>query len=143
MKSGACSACNFELGVDWEDIKTNFYVTNENGDVIFTPNGAQRDLAKYPDSTNTSISLVIKKDTTTFGTLMPNIYQKPIVGDKFVFLGIDMPYTYITSAQTLLDEAMKQYMIENNIPYYDYPLDFDEYFLTNNKAILAQIKTNG
>ena len=142
MKSGACSACNFELGVDWEDIKTNFYVTNENGDVIFTPNGTQRDLAKYPDSTNTSISLVIKKDTTTFGTLMPNVYQKPIVGDNFVFLGIDMPYTYITSAQTLLDEAMKQYMIENNIPYYDYPLDFDEYFLTNNKAILAQIKTN-
>ena len=142
MKTGATIACNFELAVDKDLFDSNFYVKNDNGDVIFTPNGVQRDLTRFPDSTNQSITITLQKDTTTYGTILPNVYQYPKVGDKFVFLGIEMPYTYILSVQAVLDEAMKQYMLENNAPLYDYPLDFDEYFLTTHKDILAQISTN-
>lgn len=142
MKTGATIACNFELAVDKDLFDSNFYVKNDDGDVIFAPNGVQRDLTKFPDSTNQAITIILQKDTTTYGTILPNVYQYPKVGDKFVFLGIDMPYTYILSIQAVLDEAMKQYMLENNAPLYDYPLDFDEYFLTTHKDILAQISTN-
>ena len=142
MRSGATIGCAFELGVDWDDVKANFYVKDVSGNLIWTPNGEQRSLIKYPDSTNAAITIKVKKDSSTFGTLLPNKYQYPIAGDKFVILGIEMPSAYITAAQTRLDAAMKKYMLENNTPYFDYPLDFDEYFLTTNKNILNQIKLN-
>lgn len=142
MKSGNTLGANFEVAVDWEDVKKNFYVTNEAGVVEFKPNGEQRDYDKYPDSTNQSITLTLTKDLDTFGTLIPNKWQYPVAGDKFVILHIEMPQQYVDKAQERLDAAMKKYMKENNFPLYDYPLSFDEHFLTTNQAILAQIKPN-
>ena len=84
----------------------------------------------------------MQKEIETFGTLMPNIYQQPKSGDKFVILGISLPLSYITIAEGQLDDAMKEYMLENNVHYYDYPLKFDEFFLANNIDILSQIHNN-
>ena len=148
MRSGACIGCTFDVMVDWDDYKRNFY--DANGD--FAPTGSQRDLNKYPNSTNSEIEVVCKKDLQTFGTLMPNQYQyprgvdtsqaHPYEGDEFVILGISLPEYYITTAQYGLDNAMKAYMLENNIYYFDYPLKFDEHFLVTHQDILAQIKNN-
>lgn len=138
MRSGACIGCTFTVQVDWEDYRNNFYT--QDGD--FEPQGEQRDYTKYPDSSSTSVTLILQKDTQTFGTLMPNIYQKPKSGDEFVILGISMPLSYITNAETRLDNAMMSYMLENNIHYYDYPLKFDEYFLATHTNILEQIHPN-
>ena len=138
MRSGACIGCTFTVQVDWEDYKKNFYDIDMN----FAPNGEQRDLSKYPNSKNSSITVVVQKDINTFGTLMPNIYQYPAAGDAFVVLGISLPLEYITSAQRRLDDAMKSYMLENNIYYFDYPLKFDEFMLANNTVILNQIRPN-
>lgn len=142
MKSGNTLGANFEVAVDWEEVKKNFYVTDDNGNVIFKPDGDQRDLTKFPDSTSSPITITLTKDLETFGTLMPNQWQYPVAGDKFVILGIEMPQEYIDAAQDRLDAAMKKYMLENNMPLYDYPLEFDEFFLTNNIDILDQIKEN-
>lgn len=138
MRSGACIGCTFTVQVDWEDYRNNFYTQDGN----FEPQGEQRDYTKYPDSSSTSVTLILQKDTQTFGTLMPNIYQKPKSGDEFVILGISMPLSYITNAETRLDNAMLSYMLENNIHYYDYPLKFDEYFLATHTNILEQIHPN-
>lgn len=138
MRSGACIGCTFNVAVDWDDYKRNFY--DENGN--FAPNGSQRDLAKYPKTNDGSVTLIVQKDNETFGTLMPNIYQQPKSGDKFVVLGISLPTSYIADAEQELDEAAKQYMLENNVYYYEYPLKFDEYFLAKNTHILNQIKPN-
>ena len=73
---------------------------------------------------------------------MPNIYQKPKANDQFVILGISLPYTYVTNAEERLDADMKQYMRDNNVYYFDYPLKFDEYFLATNTGILEQMKPN-
>ena len=147
MRSGACLGCTFPVEVDWEDYKANFY--NEDGEfdpVIHTQedDGHVRNGKKYPDSSNSStpVKLILKKENTTFGTLMPNTYQHPLAGNEFVVLGISLPTSYITSAQTRLDNAMKSYMLENNVYYYDYPLKFDEAFLRNNTYILGQLKPN-
>lgn len=138
MRSGACIGCTFPVEIDWEDYKTNFYDANGN----FAPDGSQRDLTKYPKSNLGQITVIVKKDLDTFGTLMPNIYQQPHAGDKFVILGISLPTSYITTAEETLDETMKQYMLENNVYYYDYPLKFDEHFLATHTDILSQIKNN-
>lgn len=142
MRSGACIGCTFPIQVDWEDYKRNFY----NADGEFDPiphtqegDGHVRDITKYPDSTNEQITLVVQKDLDTFGTLMPNIYQQPQSRDQFVILGISLPQSYVTNAQYRLDSAMEEYMLENNIHYYEYPLKFDEFFLAQNTNILAQI----
>lgn len=138
MRSGACIGCTFTVQVDWDDYRANFYTQ----DGEFAPYGTQRDYTKYPNSSTTSITLILQKDTQTFGILMPNIYQKPQSGDEFVILGISMPLSYITNAETRLDNAMLSYMLENNIHYYDYPLKFDEYFLATHTNILEQIHPN-
>ena len=138
MRSGACLGCSFPVMVDWDDYKLNFYDSEGN----FAPNGSQRDFTKYPDSSQGQISLILQKETSTFGTLMPNIYQKPNTGDEFVVLGISLPTTYITEAEERLDAEMKQYMRDNNVYYFDYPLKFDEYFLTTHAGILSQMDNN-
>lgn len=142
MKSGGTLGANYEAAVDWEDVKKNFYVTDEAGNIVFNPNGEQRDYAKYPDSTDQAITIKLTKDLDTFGTIMPSKFQQVKTGDKFVILHIEMPQAYIDKAQERLDVAMKRYMLENNMPLYDYPLSFDEHFLGTNQAILAQIKPN-
>ena len=138
MRSGACIGCTFPVMVDWESYKVNFY--DENGD--FAPTGSQRDYTLFPDSSQGSINLILQKETTTFGTLMPNVYQNPHSGDQFVVLGISLPLSYITNAESRLDAEMKSYMLLNNIHYYEYPLKFDEYFLANRTEILQQIHPN-
>ncbi len=137
MRSGACIGCTFDVMVDWDDYKKNFY----SSDGRFSPS-EYRDYDKYPDSSQGSISIICQKDTSTFGTLMPNVYQQPASGDKFVVLGISMPTSYITNAQVRLDSAMQEYMLENSVYYYEYPLKFDEHFLANNTNILLQMKNN-
>lgn len=138
MRSGACIGCTFPIQVDWEDYKKNFY--DENGD--FAPSGSQRDLTKYPNSQDTSIVVIVEKDLNTFGTLMPNIYQQPKANDQFVILGISLPTSYITTAEHKLDDDMITYMRENNVYYFDYPLKFDEYMLSQRTDILSQIRNN-
>ena len=144
MRSGACRGCTFNVQVDWDDYKRNFYDSEGN----FSPNGQQRDYSKYPNSSSASIEVIVQKDLNTFGTLMPNRFQYPkgeslsYDGDTFVFLGISLPLSYISDAESELDVAMKQYMFDNNDYYYEYPLKFDEHFLVTNPYILSQIRNN-
>jgi hypothetical protein len=138
MRSGSCMGCTFPVQVDWELYKANFYDSDGN----FAPDGEQRDLEKFPKSNLGSIDIIVQKDNDTFGTLMPNQYRYPINGDKFVILGISLPTSYITTAEQSLDETMKEYMLENNVHYYDYPLKFDEHFFATNTGILEQIQNN-
>lgn len=141
MRSGACKGCTFPVQVDWEDYKDNFYDSDGNFDPIIGT-GHPRDGEKYPDSSQGQITIVVQKETETFGTLMPNIYQQPHSGDEFVVLGISLPTSYITDAEVELDEAMKEYMLENNVYYYDYPLKFDEHFFATYVGILEQVQNN-
>ena len=141
MRSGDCIGCTFPVQVDWDDYKKNFYDANGNFDPVIGE-GHPRNGNKYPDSSQGQITVIVQKDLNTFGTLMPDIYRQPHSGDKFVILGISLPLSYISNAETRLDDAMKEYMLENNVYYYDYPLKFDEHFLATHTDILSQIKNN-
>lgn len=141
IRSGACLGCTFNVQVDWDDYKKNFYDSDGNFDPVIG-SGHPRNATKYPNSTSSAISLILQKENSTFGTIMPNIYQYPSTGDAFVILGISLPLSYITNAESRLDNEMKSFMLENNVHYFDYPLKFDEHFLTTHEDILKQITTN-
>ena len=138
MRSGDCLGCTFEIQADWEAYKQNFYDSDGN----FAPYGEQRNFTLFPDSRLGEIDVILKKENETFGTVMPNRYQKVKGGDQFVIIGISLPLSYVTDAEERLDEEMKSYMKLNNIYYFDYPLKFDEAFLANNPHILSQIHLN-
>lgn len=138
MRGGACIGCTFTVQVDWDAYTRSFYDADGN----FAPNGSQRDYVAFPNSKEGQIELTVQKDTETFGTLMPNMYQTPEQGDEFVVLGISLPLSYIEDAEERLDKEMKSYMLENNVHYFDYPLKFDEKFLRENTNILSQIRPN-
>lgn len=153
MKSGDCLGCTFDVEVDWDDYKNNFYKADGSFDPVIhttTGDGHRRDGDKYPDSSQGQITVILKKDTETFGTLMPNVYQHPKGesstgandGDNFVVLGISLPDSYIQSAEIKLSFEMELYMKDNNNYYYDYPLKFDEHFLATHTDILSQISNN-
>lgn len=145
MRSGGCIGCTFPIQVDWDDYKANFYRSDGTFDpVIHTTDGDGhvRDGVKYPDSSQGQITVIAQKDNETFGTLMPNRYQTISSGDSFVILGISLPTSYITTAQQELDEDIDEYMLENNVHYYEYPLKFDEHFLATHVDILSQIRNN-
>lgn len=138
MRGGACLGCTFPVQVDWDDYKSNFFDADGN----FVPYGLQRNFDKYPDSSQQQIEVIVQKEYTTFGTLMPNVYQQPVAGDEFVVLGISLPLSYIRDAEERLEDESKAYMLENNVHYFDYPLKFDEHFLSTHQNILSQLKTN-
>lgn len=138
MRGGACIGCTFNVQVDWDDYKLNFYDREGN----FKPEGNQRDYTKYPDSSKGAITIILQKETETFGTLMPNRFQHPKSGDQFVILGISLPLSYVKNAQERLDKESKAWMKDNNVYYFEYPLKFDEFFLTQNPHILSQIHNN-
>ena len=145
MRSGGCIGCTFPIQVDWDDYKANFYRPDGTFDpVIHTTDGDGhvRDGVKYPDSSQGQITVIAQKDNETFGTLMPNRYQTISSGDSFVILGISLPTSYITTAQQELDGDIDEYILENNVHYYEYPLKFDEYFFATHTGILSQIKNN-
>ena len=141
MRSGACIGCTFPIMVDWDDYKKNFYDADGNFDPAIGE-GHPRNGDKYPNSATGQITVILQKDNNTFGTLMPNKYQYPLVNDKFVILGISLPTSYISNAESRLDDQMVQYMADNNKHYFEYPLKFDEHFLATNTDILAQMKCN-
>lgn len=140
MRSGACIGSTFTVQIDWEDYKKVFYDDNGN----FVPDGEERlkRLADYPYSNKGQITVLLQKEDSTFGKIMPNMYQYPKAGDAFVILGISLPTSYIASAENRLKEDMLEYMLENNIYHFDYPLKFDEHFLATYPKILEQIRGN-
>lgn len=154
MTSGACNGCTFPIKVDWDKYKANFYRSDGTFDPVphlSALDGHVRDIDLFPVSTDeaydrtwekTDIEVVVEKDLNTFGTLMPNRYQHPVAGDTFVITGISQPQEYISAAEAVLDVSMADYMEENNVHYWEYPLKISEHFLATHTDILLQIRPN-
>ena len=107
MQTGRCAACEFKILYDENKLQT--------GDM--------------PDTTNTAIELVVQKDQDTFGTLLPNGAISVNVGDKFVFLGINLPQQYIIAAETRLKTELLAYLRDNNSQKFTFNVEIDEKFL--------------
>lgn len=145
MKSGNCGACNFVLGVNPESGKNDLQV-NEKGELLFENGVAKRGLPqeRQNDTKNHEVWVALKKDNSTFGTIMPNAQHNyyPAAGDTFVLLNITMPVEYVRAAENRLKEEIIKYMYENNAEKFSFSIKFSRIYLAENPQILNTLNEN-
>lgn len=146
MTSGACGACNFQIGVteitqDGKQVFRNPVQVDNRGDIVpgdYAQKVNVNNLQPQQQNTMTNeVWIALKKDNTTFGIVMPNAGNniKPSVGDSFVFLNIDMPQAYITKAEKELEESIIKYMANNNREKFTFSIKLSRIFLAENPSI--------
>ena len=146
MTSGACGACNFQIGVteitqEGKQVFRNPVQVDSKGDIVpgdYAQKVNVNNLQPQQQNTMTNeVWIAPKKDNTTFGIVMPNAGNniKPSVGDSFVFLNIDMPQAYITKAEKELEEAIIKYMANNNREKFTFSIKLSRIFLAENPSI--------
>ena len=146
--SGVCGSCTFELGVGDETNKNIVQVDDsgnikrdENGNVLWE-NQVPQD--RQNDTRNYEVWIALKKDSSTYSKVMPNVYQnlKPSTEDTFVILGINLPIAYITAAEKKLEDSLIKYMWLNNEEKFTFDIKFSRIFLKENPEILNNINEN-
>lgn len=146
MTSGACGACNFQIGVteitqEGKQVFRNPVQVDSKGDIVpgdYAQKVNVNNLQPQQQNTMTNeVWIALKKDNTTFGIVMPNAGNniKPSAGDSFVFLNIDMPQAYITKAEKDLEEAIIKYMANNNREKFTFSIKLSRIFLAENPSI--------
>ena len=146
MTSGACGACNFQIGVtevtqEGKQVFRNPVQVDSKGNIVpgdYAQKVNVNNLQPQQQNTMTNeVWIALKKDNTTFGIVMPNAGNniKPSVGDSFVFLNIDMPQAYITKAEKELEEAIIKYMANNNREKFTFSIKLSRIFLAENPSI--------
>lgn len=145
MKSGNCGACNFVLGVNTESGKNDLQVDND-GKLLFENGVAKRGAPqdRQNDTKNNEVWVALKKDNSTFGTIMPSAQHGyyPADGDTFVLLNITMPIEYVKAAENRLKEEIIKYMYENNVEKFSFSIKFSRIYLAENPTILKTLNEN-
>ena len=153
MTSGSCGACQWEIGVDSET-KENLVQVDENGDLLRDDDGnvicgregvERRPAQSFQQNTiDNEVWIALKKDITTFHTIMPNATNnyRPAIGDTFVILNINLPHEYILAAEKRLDEELIRFMSENNDEKFNFSVDFSKVFFAQNESVLESLNEN-
>lgn len=146
MTSGNCGACEWIIGVD-ENTQKNIVQVDANGNLLRDENGnvllgAPQD--RQNDTKNYEVWIALKKDINTFGVVMPNVSSnyKPASGDTFVILHIDLPKSYILSAENRLKEELIKYMAANNDEKFNFSISFSRIYFAENPDTLASLNEN-
>lgn len=121
-----CAAITFDLN--------SYLIPGKTAKIVFTSgslNGRSFEIASF-DFSGKQIIMAIGYDES--GNELPSDTVKPAVGDKFVFVDIYLPQTYIDNAESRLHskgvDLIQKY---NNYPA-GYAVEFDEQFLQKNNV---------
>lgn len=152
MTTGSCGACEFTIGVN--DNNKNTVQVDEDGNLLRDDYGNVRCSREgmpvetpqdvQNDTVNNEVWIALKKDTNTYGVVMPNVTNKQYVNaeDKFVILHIDLPEAYVLAAEKRLENAVIKYMAEHNSEKYSYSVKFSRIFFEENDEIAPLINEN-
>ena len=159
MTSGTCGACEFIVGVDAET-KKNPVQVNSKGQLVYDSNGnvlcGREDFQsptepqpKQQDTINNEVWIALKKDTKTYGVLMPNVtssYRPNSCkssssndGDTFVILNINLPQSYIKNAEKELEEQLIRFMYDNNFEKFKFAIKFSRIYLAEHETTTAKM----
>lgn len=145
MTSGDCGACNFVLAVD-EKTRKNTLQVDESGKLIFDEATGKPKLGEAQDRQNDTVNnevwVALKKDESTFGTLMPTSNLKPKVEDTFVITNISFPEVYLREAEQRLKEAIIKHMYDNNLEKFTFSIKFSRIYLEENPEVLNMLNEN-
>jgi len=91
--------------------------------------GYEFEISNYNNTTK-EFTIIAFKDEQ--GYEMPNATLKPAIGDKYVLIDIEMPQSYIDTAETTLQAKAQAYLDDNCEPRVTYVLEPDwRYFKTH------------
>ena len=161
---GSCGGCEFVIAVS-EDEQKNTVQVDSNGNLVRDENGdvlcgkeyfqvSQTPQDRQNDTMNNEVWVALRKDDSTFGTLMPagNIKPKACTkndngtyendGDSFVITNIDLPLGYVTAAEERLEKEIINYMATNNSEKFTFSIKFSRIYLEENQSILNQLSEN-
>lgn len=156
MKTGDCAACKFEIGVKRTEApdKSHFtfsnpVLTDNNGNLL---RGNFQDKVsisthtpQQQDTSKNQVWIAVKKETSTFGMLMPNKERnhKPKKGDKFVITGIKMPKKFYLAAEDRLTKALIKDMKEQNEERFSFQsLVLSRIYLLNHPQVMNNLNEN-
>lgn len=166
MTSGNCAACRFAIGVDkyaeadgrsyrfynpvMTDDSGNLRKVNSSGatpydgDYILPTRNKDSYVQRQQDTSRYEVWVAVKKETDTFGIIMPNASQgyRPAKGDTFVITGISLPEGYITNAEKRLDAALIADMKANNEERFTFSVRLSRIFLAENEAFASKLNEN-
>ena len=161
---GSCGGCEFVIAVS-EDEQKNTVQVDSNGNLVRDENGdvlcgkeyfqvSQTPQDRQNDTMNNEVWVALRKDDSTFGTLMPAGNLKPKActknddgtyendGDSFVITNIDLPLGYVTAAEERLEKEIINYMATNNSEKFTFSIKFSRIYLEENQTILNQLSEN-
>ena len=161
---GSCGGCEFVIAVS-EDEQKNTVQVDSNGNLVRDENGdvlcgkeyfqvSQTPQDRQNDTMNNEVWVALRKDDSTFGTLMPAGNLKPKActknddgtyendGDPFVITNIDLPLGYVTAAEERLEKEIINYMTTNNSEKFTFSIKFSRIYLEENQSILNQLSEN-
>lgn len=153
MTSGHCGGCEFTIMVSDDDLKMNTVQVDENGNLVRDDNGnvlcgrePYQSTAVPQDQQNDTIEnevwIALKKDKQTFGRMMPEGNIKPVAGDTFVILHINLPQAYIKYAEDRLEQELIKYIKDNNEEKFTFSIKFSRIYLAENPNVANAITEN-
>lgn len=111
----------------------------EGAKIVFTSGelgGHEFEIASYEHSTKT---IRINEKEEANGYVLPNDTFQALAGDKYKFIGIIMPETYITDAENRVAARTAQYAAEHSHPTVGFELLLDELHVRHSNLV-GQIK---
>lgn len=164
--SGACGACNFEIGVTEEFPQRNPVMVNPDGTLMRDANGRvvcgqfapiyENDLQpEQQDTSKYEVWIALKKDEETYGELMPKAPVDGVGGhrpkacsegkndgDTFVILGINLPEEYVARQERQLEKEIIKYIKDNNEEKFTFSVGFSRIYFAENEEILKNLSEN-
>ncbi|MCF0201803.1 MAG: hypothetical protein HUK08_00425 [Bacteroidaceae bacterium] len=146
ITSGTCAACSFTIKAT-EGLKNPVHV-DANGNLVpgdYTDRISANNLSPNNQDTQTNeLWIAVEKDADTFGTIMPHAVPqyRPKAGDSFVITGIEMPTEFIYAAEARLDNALIEYMKQNNEEKFTFSITFSRNFVASHDDLMALVNEN-
>lgn len=120
----------------------------ETGDVICGREGQGKQIPQewQNDTRRNEVWVALKKDSTTYGVIMPNATNNYRPSDdevnEFVILHIDLPKAYILAAEQSIDNLLISYMAESNTEHWNFGIDFSRIYLKDTPNIANALDEN-
>lgn len=140
--SGDCAACDFTIAVNEYNQNT---LQVSDGDVLLGEDGKAvfgAPQALQNDTTNNSVWVALMKQDSTYGFVIPKDPIRPKPNDNFVFLNINLPHFYIENAENVLEEKIKEYLVNNNNEKFKFSIKFSRIFLAQNEDFRESLDEN-
>lgn len=135
---------------------------DEEGRVICGVNGEVPIQECQQDTTKGEVWIALMKEEDTYGILMPKApdgkdeegndigghrpkkcsFMAKNDGDTFVITGINLPQSYILSAEDKLKSEILKYIKENNEERFSFGIDFSRIYFAENQDVLQDLNEN-